>query len=83
MIGSVAVIAARSADSGIRLADALSRCARSQREELHAASVARAESVGVLALLPLGLCFLPAFICLGVVPVVAGIAADVFNRVAP
>ena len=82
VIGPVAVIAARSADSGIRLDDALSRCARSQREELHATSVARAESVGVLALLPLGLCFLPAFICLGVVPVVAGIAADVFNRVA-
>jgi pilus assembly protein TadC len=83
VIGSVAAIAARSADSGIRLADALSRCARSQREQLHAASVAKAESVGVLALLPLGLCFLPAFICLGVIPVVAGIAADVFSRVTP
>ncbi len=82
VIGSVAVVAARSADSGIRLADALSRCARTHRAELHAASVARAEGVGVLALLPLGLCFLPAFICLGVVPVVAGIAADVFSRVA-
>jgi pilus assembly protein TadC len=82
VLGSVAVVAARSADSGIRLADALSRCARSERAELHAASVARAESVGVMALLPLGLCFLPAFICLGVVPVVAGIAADVFSRVA-
>jgi Flp pilus assembly protein TadB len=83
VIGSVAAIAARSAGSGIRLADALSRCARSQREELHAASVAKAEGVGVLALLPLGLCFLPAFICLGVIPVVAGIAADVFSRVTP
>lgn len=82
VLGPVAVVAARSADSGIRLADALSRCARSQRAELHAASVARAESVGVMALLPLGLCFLPAFICLGVAPVVAGIAADVFSRVA-
>lgn len=83
VLGSVAVVAARSADSGIRLADALSRCARDHRAELHAASVARAERVGVMALLPLGLCFLPAFICLGVVPVVAGIAADVFSRVAP
>jgi pilus assembly protein TadC len=83
ILGSVAVVAARSADSGIRLADALSRCARTQRDDLHAASVARAESVGVLALLPLGLCFLPAFVCLGVVPVVAGIAADVFTQVAP
>lgn len=82
VLGAVAVVAARSADSGIRLAEALSRCALSRREDLYAASVARAERVGVLALLPLGLCFLPAFICLGVVPVVAGIAADVFSRVA-
>ena len=82
VLGAVAVVAARSADSGIRLAEALARCALSQRDELHAASVARAERVGVLALVPLGLCFLPAFICLGVVPVVAGIAADVFSRVA-
>ncbi|NBP84010.1 MAG: type II secretion system F family protein, partial [Mycobacteriaceae bacterium] len=28
---------------------------------------------------PLGLCFLPAFVCLGVVPVVAGLAGDVFS----
>jgi hypothetical protein len=27
--------------------------------------------------LPLGLCFLPAFICLGVVPVIVGIATSV------
>jgi hypothetical protein len=29
---------------------------------------------GVLAVAPLGLCFLPAFVLLGVVPVVAGLA---------
>jgi hypothetical protein len=28
---------------------------------------------------PLGLCFLPAFVCLGVVPVVVGIAKGVFG----
>ena len=28
---------------------------------------------------PLGLCFLPAFVCLGIVPVVAGLAGDVFT----
>ncbi len=34
-----------------------------------------AERVGVLAVAPLGLCFLPAFVLLGVVPVVAGLVA--------
>jgi hypothetical protein len=29
----------------------------------------------VLITLPLGLCFLPAFVCLGVAPVVAGLAS--------
>jgi hypothetical protein len=30
-------------------------------------------------LAPLGACFLPAFVCLGVVPMVLGIAGDVFG----
>lgn len=28
---------------------------------------------------PLGLCYLPAFVCLGIVPVVAGLAGDVLG----
>ena len=28
---------------------------------------------------PLGLCFLPAFVCLGIIPVVAGLAGDVLQ----
>jgi pilus assembly protein TadC len=34
---------------------------------------------GIRLLAPLGACFLPAFLCLGVVPLVLGIAADVFR----
>jgi Flp pilus assembly protein TadB len=34
---------------------------------------------GVWVLAPLGACFLPAFVCLGVVPLVLGIAGDVFG----
>ncbi len=34
---------------------------------------------GVLIAGPLGLCFLPAFVLLGVVPVVAGLAGEVFG----
>jgi hypothetical protein len=43
--------------------------------------LARAERVGVWTLLPLGLCFLPAFACIGVVPVVAGVAGQVLSGV--
>ena len=34
---------------------------------------------GVWVLAPLGACFLPAFLCLGVVPLILGIAGDVFG----
>lgn len=82
VLGPVAAVASRSADSGIKLADALTRSAATLREDLLCAATARAERVGVMALIPLGLCFLPAFICLGVVPIIAGVAAEVFSRVA-
>jgi pilus assembly protein TadC len=42
-------------------------------------ATAAAERAGALIAGPLGLCFLPAFICLGIVPVVAGLAGDVLQ----
>lgn len=68
---------ARSAESGSRLAGAFERLAADRRAALGAAALARARSAGVLAMAPLGLCFLPAFVCLGIVPVVLSLAADV------
>jgi Flp pilus assembly protein TadB len=49
-----------------RLADELSRSARAEVED-------RARAVGVKAAVPLGLCLLPAFVLVGIVPVVAGL----------
>ena len=49
-----------------RLADELERAARAEVED-------RARAVGVRAALPLGLCLLPAFLLLGIVPLVAGL----------
>lgn len=49
-----------------RLADELAGRARADVEE-------RARAVGVKAALPLGLCLLPAFILVGIVPLVAGL----------
>lgn len=72
-------LARRSAQSGSALALGVAELAeRSRQDAAHAASAA-AERAGVLIAGPLGLCFLPAFVCLGVVPVVAGLAGDVFS----
>jgi pilus assembly protein TadC len=73
----LATVSTRSARSGMRLADTISRQADLLRAELQSKAVRRAHRVGAIALLPLGLCYLPAFICLGIVPMVAGLAAQV------
>jgi len=70
---------ARAAGSGTRLADELSRTAALLRHRRDAATDARVRRAGVLVVLPLGLCFLPAFVCVGVVPIVIGIAGSVLR----
>jgi pilus assembly protein TadC len=77
-LAPVAVIARRSADSGVRLARALTQLAADTRAQLRAQELARAGRAGVLVLAPLGLCFLPAFVCLGIVPTIVGIARGAF-----
>jgi Flp pilus assembly protein TadB len=73
-LGPLAAAATRSAVSGLRLAGTFERTAGELRACAGAAASVRAHRAGVLAMAPLGLCFLPAFVCLGVVPVVVGIA---------
>lgn len=63
---------ARAWDSGAPLADSLDRIARDVRGRRRSAAEQRARAVGVKAAAPLGLCFLPAFLLIGVVPVVIG-----------
>ncbi|MCW2777557.1 MAG: hypothetical protein JWN17_1282, partial [Frankiales bacterium] len=53
---------------------AVARLAADARAEARSAAEQRARRAGVLAVAPLGLCFLPAFVLLGVVPVVVGLA---------
>ena len=53
-----------------RLAEELARTARAEVED-------RARSVGVKAAVPLGLCLLPAFILIGIVPLVAALMSTV------
>jgi pilus assembly protein TadC len=71
--------AVRSADSGAALATALTRLADEMRAARAAASDATARRAGVLVVLPLGLCFLPAFLLAGVVPVVIAVLDGVLG----
>ena len=53
-------------DEMARLADELDRRTRARVEE-------RARAVGVNAAVPLGICLLPSFLLIGVLPLVAGL----------
>jgi Flp pilus assembly protein TadB len=70
---------ARSSATGAALSDAAVRLADTQRAARHRSQTAAARRVPVLATLPLGLCFLPAFLLIGVFPVVAGLGAVLFT----
>ena len=69
-------LARRSASSGAALAQGVTELADQSRHEAWLAASAAAERASVLIAGPLGLCFLPAFVCWGIVPVVAGLAGD-------
>lgn len=72
-------LARRSASSGAALAGSVAELADQCRDDATHAATAAAERAGVLIAGPLGLCFLPAFVCLGIVPVIAGLAGDVLQ----
>ncbi|GIH80386.1 type II secretion system F family protein [Planobispora longispora] len=76
-LASLARTMNRAALSGAPVADVLTRVADDSRQTVRAMSAAAARRVGVQAVAPLGLCFLPAFVLLGIVPVVAGLAGEV------
>lgn len=71
----------RSADSGGSVTDSLRRAATWSRTRAVAKRKAAAERAGVLIAAPLGACFLPAFVCLGVAPVVVGLARQILPEV--
>jgi Flp pilus assembly protein TadB len=69
--------ARRAAQSGTALADLVADLATKVRAAAADNAEAAAQRAGVLITAPLGLCFLPAFVCLGVAPVVAGLAEQI------
>jgi pilus assembly protein TadC len=72
-------LARRSSASGVALAEAVAGLAAQCRQDAAHMATATAERAAVLIAGPLGLCFLPAFVCLGIVPVVAGLAGDLLQ----
>lgn len=71
--------ARRTARSGAALARQAAELAQRTRADAVDLAEARAQKAAVVVAAPLGLCFLPAFLCLGVVPVVLGLASQIFN----
>lgn len=70
----------RSATTGAPLARVLHGCAADlRRRHLQAVQVA-ARSAGVQGVVPLAACFLPAFVLLGIVPVVASLAVNLLGN---
>jgi Flp pilus assembly protein TadB len=69
----VARLAIRSASSGAAMAEACRDLGVRLREARVADAEGAIKRAGVLAVLPLALCFLPAFVLVGVVPLVVGL----------
>lgn len=64
----------RAGSTGAPAAEPVARLAEAMRAERASAAVARAQRAAVAITAPVGLCFLPAFLMVGVVPVVVGLA---------
>ncbi|MGB6225924.1 MAG: type II secretion system F family protein, partial [Pseudonocardiaceae bacterium] len=76
----LAKAARRSGRSGMALAESLARLAADVRADAREQSEARAQRAGVLIAAPLGLCFLPAFLVIGIVPVLIGLAGGLMRQ---
>jgi pilus assembly protein TadC len=75
----VVAAAVRSHHSGAALASALERVAGDLRADRIIAADAAARRAGTLIVLPLGLCFLPAFVLAGLIPVIVAVLGDVLS----
>lgn len=73
----------RAEESGTALALGLDEVAQTYRSRAGDAADATAERAGVLIAGPLALCFLPAFVVLGLVPTIAGLAGSMFAEMVP
>ncbi|MEU5089107.1 type II secretion system F family protein [Streptomyces sp. NPDC021356] len=77
--GSLARLLERAGESGLPAAGPAARLAADVRADRGRAATARARQAAVLVTAPVGLCFLPAFVAVGVLPVVIGLAGGVWR----
>ncbi|EPH40298.1 type II secretion system F family protein [Streptomyces aurantiacus] len=77
--GGLARLLEQAAESGAPAADPVARLAADCRAEQGRRATARARRAAVLMTAPVGLCFLPAFIAVGVLPVVIGLAGGLMG----
>ncbi|GAA1044567.1 type II secretion system F family protein [Streptomyces murinus] len=75
--GALARLLERADESGLPAAAPVARIASDTRAEWGRTATARARRAAVLISAPVGLCFLPAFVAIGVLPVVIGLAGGV------
>ncbi|MCX5398655.1 type II secretion system F family protein [Streptomyces sp. NBC_00102] len=69
----------RAGETGAPAAEPVARLADAIRSARADAAVARAQRAGVLITAPVGLCFLPAFLAVGVAPVIVGLAGGILH----
>jgi Flp pilus assembly protein TadB len=74
-LGPLAAAMTRRADTGSGVAGDLERLAAEALSDYFAAAQGAARAAAVRSVLPLAVCFLPAFLLLGVVPIVAAFGA--------
>jgi pilus assembly protein TadC len=77
--GPLADEVCRSLTGGMALAASLRELAASTRKDVAAKALEKARSAGVRSVLPLMACFLPAFMLLGIVPIIGGIVGNFFG----
>ncbi|MDQ0582521.1 type II secretion system F family protein [Streptomyces rishiriensis] len=76
---SLARLLERADVSGLPAAGPVARLAADTRADWSRAATARARRAAVMVTVPVGLCFLPAFIAVGVLPIVIGLAGGVLG----
>ncbi|MFD8672574.1 type II secretion system F family protein [Streptomyces seoulensis] len=81
--GALARLLERADRSGLPAAEPVARLASDARAESIRAATVRARRAAVLISAPVGLCFLPAFIAVGVLPVVIGLAGGALGGGGP
>ncbi|MEW2113759.1 type II secretion system F family protein [Streptomyces sp. NPDC005474] len=72
--GPLAALLERADESGVPAAGPVARLAADTRADWGRTATERARRAAVMVTAPVGLCFLPAFIAIGVLPVVIGLA---------